>query len=222
MHTLCGYILIVYQRLTIVNDPWRHIVIALRFCYDVRVKNPRSGGKMLEKLYPDYEFAKATDVSLDFMRRKGIRGLIVDIDNTIVKDRSDCPEEDVAEWLGTVLSSGIGVCILSNGSRRRVEYLCGLLKTDGIHKAGKPSLRGFRRAMDGLGLDNAREAAVIGDQLFTDIYGANKAGMVSILVRPLSIHENEFVRFKRLFEKPILRMYHRNRIKRGDDDGRTS
>jgi HAD superfamily phosphatase (TIGR01668 family) len=170
---------------------------------------------MFRKFYPDHEFERAADVAPAFLREIGVRGVILDIDNTIVMDRSEGPEKEIAGWLAELSEAGIRAFILSNGSRRRVERLCGILGIGGLHKAGKPSQRGFRYAMREMGLEDPADVAVIGDQLFTDIIGAKRAGMAAVLVHPLSAEENAFVRLKRIFEKPILKRYHGNIKKAG-------
>jgi HAD superfamily phosphatase (TIGR01668 family) len=166
------------------------------------------GGQMLEKLYPDMLFEKITDISPQFLESRGISGIILDIDNTIMKDGQDCPDPFFFEWLESMRKNGIKAFLLSNGSRKgRVDDLCALLRIDGIHKARKPSAKGFREALRMMGLD-AGQTAVIGDQIFTDVWGARRAGIFSILLEPISPEENTFVRFKRPFEKFVLKRYH--------------
>lgn len=135
------------------------------------------------------------------LRRRGIRALIVDLDNTLTRwNDGECPAE-TARWLEQVLSAGLGVCIASNNGPRRVQAFCdGLgLSVPWVAHAGKPRPRAYRLCLERLGTPFGSTAAV-GDQVFTDVLGGNIAGLFTILVQPLGRREFVGTRALRLVE----------------------
>ncbi|MEN3203644.1 MAG: YqeG family HAD IIIA-type phosphatase [Atribacterota bacterium] len=143
------------------------------------------------------------DIDLVKLRNRGIRGLIVDLDNTLVAwDTYDLPER-IARWIEKAKEQGFAICIVSNALERRVAYFSRLLAIPGISKAQKPRRGAFRVALEILGLKR-NEVAVIGDQVFTDVFGGNRLGLYTILVRPLSEREFFTTRLGRFFERLIL------------------
>lgn len=143
--------------------------------------------------------------AVDFaaLRARGIRGLIVDLDNTLVPWRHPAPTPAVLEWLRRAEGAGLGVCIVSNGGSRRVEAFARQAGVAYVGGARKPRRHGFREAMARLGTSPA-ETAVVGDQLFTDVLGGNRLGLYTILVSPISPREFVGTRFMRLIEKLVL------------------
>lgn len=119
----------------------------------------------------------------------GIRGLILDLDNTLVQWGQPDPGEGLAGWVEGVRGAGLCACILSNNSPTRVSRFCQPLGLPGIPSATKPLGRAFRSAMTVLGTGPG-ETAVVGDQVFTDVMGGNRAGLYTILVDPMG--EREF------------------------------
>jgi HAD superfamily phosphatase (TIGR01668 family) len=155
-------------------------------------------------LTPDVVVTAAHDATPEMLRGHGVRAVMVDLDDTLIASNESEIGDDTREWLGTLRDAGMPVVLLSNGERERVERCCADLGIDGFHLAGKPFWWAFRKGLKRLGRP-AGEAAMIGDQLFTDVLGANLAGMLSILVRPLSPGMLPHTRAARHLERWILR-----------------
>ncbi|MCX7747482.1 MAG: YqeG family HAD IIIA-type phosphatase [Clostridia bacterium] len=164
---------------------------------------------MLEKYFPDIIVEKTWDIDLGLLKKSGVKGLILDIDNTLVAPHIKESNQEVFEWIQKVKSEGFKVCIVSNASRKRVLRFNEKLNVFAIHRAYKPGSKAFLKAASIMGI-NPNESAVIGDQIFTDIIGGNKLNMFTVLVNPIHKSEPLFVKFKRIVERYILARYHRN------------
>ena len=168
---------------------------------------------MLQKFYPHMIVDKVQNINLEMLKEKNIKGLILDIDNTLVPNHVKEADKGAVDWIEKVKSSGFKACIVSNASKKRVVKFNERLKLHAIHRASKPGTAAFRKALELMELEE-KEIAVVGDQIFTDIYGGNRLGAFTILVDPIdSKTEFIFVRFKRLFEKLVLKSYKSKRNK---------
>ncbi len=163
---------------------------------------------MFERYFPKFIVEKVTDIRLDFLQENGIKGLILDIDNTLVPNFVKEADDAVVEWINDMKESGIRLCILSNASKERVIKFNEKVKVTAVHRAFKPAVKGFKRAAQIMDLEPG-EIAVVGDQLFTDIKGGNKSKMTTILVKPIDANELLFVKLKRFPEKIILSQYNK-------------
>ena len=169
---------------------------------------------MLGILYPDCTAASAYTIPYEKLWRKGVRGLLFDIDNTLVPHGAPATEESVALF-ARLHEIGFATCLISNNKDPRVKPFADAIDTDYLCDAHKPSGKGFRKACAQMGTDE-KNTVFIGDQIFTDILGANLAGLPNILVKPLDPHEEIQIVFKRKLERPILWLYHRKkRLKKG-------
>ena len=148
------------------------------------------------------------DIDLTLLKQKNIKGLILDIDNTLVPTHVKEADDNIIQWLERVKELDFKVCIVSNASQTRVIKFNEKLKIFAIHRAFKPGSKAFYKAARLMDLDNG-EIAVVGDQVFTDIYGGNKAGMFTVLTKPIHPDEFIFVKFKRIFEKFVLSLYNK-------------
>lgn len=158
------------------------------------------------KLTPDAVFRNITDISPDFLEELCIKGLILDVDNTIAKYSESVPGDDIRGWCEKVKAKEIKLFILSNSKRPdRVRRMSEAIGAPFIYRAGKPSRRGFMETEKKLGLRGS-EIAVVGDQIFTDVLGAKRAGMRAFIVYPLGMDENILFRLRRLAETPFIRM----------------
>lgn len=164
----------------------------------------------MRRFVPDEVLPSVLDIDLAELKRRQIRGLLIDIDNTIVRWGEWQMEPAFAQWIQEARKSGFKICLLSNAMPHRVNSFARELNVPGVSKAMKPLGRAFRRALQVVGL-TAREVAVIGDQLFTDVYGGNRLGLYTILVSPLSTRELRTTRFMRRLE----RRFFRSMVKRG-------
>lgn len=158
---------------------------------------------MIRKLYPNAYSASIFELMPEYFQNLGIKGVIFDLDNTITPWHSKELEDKSIHLIERFLESGLRVCILSNALSKRVERMLLPLGVPGIAKARKPSRRAFQRAMEILGT-TIEETAVVGDQVFTDIYGGNRMGLHTILVRPMSKKEFIGTKFVRYFERRLL------------------
>ena len=159
---------------------------------------------MLSLFAPGLWVDSVFDIDLDGLLRRGIRGLVFDLDNTIVRWGTAEVTEELKALFVRALSLGFRACILSNNFSGRSQRIADELGVKAIGNAMKPSRRGFLRALRLMELRPA-EVAVVGDQLVTDILGGNRSGMFTILVNPLWKKELAYTRFVRRIEKAILR-----------------
>lgn len=165
---------------------------------------------MIEKFYPALTLDKVQDISVNVLEKKDIKGLILDIDNTLVPPNMKEADENAVKWIENMKAAGFKVCIVSNASKKRVIKFNERLKLNAIHRASKPGTKAFLKAARLLDFKN-NNIAVVGDQIFTDIFGGNRAGMFTILVNPIRRKENLFVMFKRLPERLVLSRYTRKK-----------
>lgn len=166
---------------------------------------------MFEKLYPTIYAESAYVVDFQKIYEKGYRVLILDVDNTLVEHGAPANDQAVA-FFEEMRRIGLRTCIISNNHEPRIEPFAKAVGSDYIFDAGKPSRKGFEKAMNLL--DGTKENTVfMGDQLFTDIWGANRVGIKSILVKPIKYDTEIQIRLKRLGEKILLPCYFRYRKK---------
>ena len=161
---------------------------------------------------PDYRFDKFNDMTVEFLREQGIKGVILDIDNTLEPYEHPLPGEHVKKWLSELRESGIGCAFVSNNNRERVELFNKDLRLPAFFKAGKPFKKNILKAMRLIGSD--RESTVLmGDQVFTDVWAARNAGIRAALVPPINDRQDALTKFKRFLERPILRKYEKGNRK---------
>lgn len=158
------------------------------------------------RFYPSVIVGGIGEITVELLEKHGIRGLILDIDNTLAPNHAAEADDKTVKWIEDLMSAGYKMCIVSNARRRRVERFNDKMKLPAVYNAMKPKMAAFVKAVRLLGLEN-KHIAVVGDQVFTDIYGGNRAGMFTILVNPLDTREGIFIRFKRIFERRILKQY---------------
>jgi HAD superfamily phosphatase (TIGR01668 family) len=168
-----------------------------------------AGRTCLIKVFCPSEMAGSVfDIDLDGLSRRGIKALIVDLDNTLVGWDSDEISPRVCQWIKSARSQGFGVCIASNGLDTRVRKVATLLDIPAIAKATKPRKRPFRQALEILGV-RPEEVAVVGDQVFTDIFGGNRMELYTILINPISPKELPTTQMVRHVERRLLTRLHK-------------
>ena len=159
---------------------------------------------MFEWVMPHAIVRTIYDIDLPQLREQGIRGIITDLDNTLVGAREPLAPPELVDWLQRVKEHGFRVVIVSNNNETRVSRFANPLGIPYIHAARKPANRAFRRALDLLGL-KANEAVVVGDQMMTDVLGGKRMGLHTILVSPIApADEGIMTRINRLLEKIAL------------------
>ena len=162
---------------------------------------------MLKQFYPASRKESTYEIHFEELYRQGIRGVIFDVDNTLVPH--DAPADTRAKELFKRLREiGLESCLASNNKEPRVKKFAQAVGTKYIYKAGKPKRRGYKEAMKQMGT-RAENTVFVGDQIFTDIWGANRAGITSILVKPINPKEEIQIVIKRVPEKLVLYFYER-------------
>ncbi len=162
---------------------------------------------MFQIFYPT-ECADSTfEISFDEWYKKGYRGIIFDIDNTLVPHDAPATNQ-VKDFFEKLRAMGFDTCLTSNNKEPRVKPFAEAVGSKYIFKAGKPSKRGYQQAMERMGTDQTN-TMFVGDQLFTDVYGANRTGIPTILVKPIHPKEEIQIVLKRYLEKVVLYFYRR-------------
>ena len=151
-----------------------------------------------------------TEVSADLLRKHHIRLLMLDFDNTIVPYTTSTPTPLMENWLKEMCASDIQLCVVSNSKRDRVKIFCDRYGIPCIIKARKPFSKGINECLAKFGIQPG-EAALVGDQIFTDTLGANCAGVTSILVKAIDNH-NFWLKARHVLEKPFIYLARKRRV----------
>ena len=161
---------------------------------------------MFKNFYADAYFDIITDISPEYLEEKGIRGIILDIDNTLIGHDVPTPDEKILAHLRLFESAGLKLCVVSNNTFDRVKNFAEKIDVEYfVPKALKPRALGYNLASKEMELP-MNEIAAIGDQIFTDIWGAKRAGCFAILTKPLHKGgEGFFIAIKRILEKPFIK-----------------
>lgn len=157
---------------------------------------------------PEYLFLDVTHITPAFLRQKGIRGLVLDVDNTLTEHGSQELRPDIAAWLCTMREAGVYMMIASNNMEKRVAPFAQRLGLEYKSFCCKPSPHGLMAARRKWGLHRS-EMALVGDQIFTDAFAAVLYGVPVLLVRPLARDIKPTIRLKRRLEAPFLARYYR-------------
>ena len=160
---------------------------------------------MLNKLYPDTYLDSIDDIDFEMYYKKGIRGIVSDIDNTLVPHGAPA-DEHIIKVFEKIHGMGIDTCLISNNRKLRVEPFAKAVNSKFIYDAHKPSRESYKKAMELMNTDK-ESTLFIGDQIFTDIFGGNRAGLDTVLTEPIdkSTDEPQIV-VKRWFEKPFRKV----------------
>jgi HAD superfamily phosphatase (TIGR01668 family) len=159
---------------------------------------------MLNKLIPSLYVQSVYNIDLDALKEQGVRGIITDLDNTLVAWDSPYATPTLITWLEDVKARGFKVCIVSNNKQLRVAEFAGPLNLPFIYEAKKPIGRAFRRALKILDT-SPNETVVLGDQIFTDVLGGNRMGLNTILVLPVAEKEWAGTKVLRAMERIVFR-----------------
>lgn len=160
---------------------------------------------MLKLLVPLMVVNTLYDINLTELKQRGICGIAFDLDNTIIPWNSSDISPEVLVWLNNLATQGFKLCLVSNNSKERVRKIAEQCGAPFVAQALKPTRSGFRQAAQMMGVSPAT-VAVVGDQLFTDILGGNRLGMVTIWVKPLTSKEFVGTKITRQFEKLAVRL----------------
>ncbi|MDR1018047.1 MAG: YqeG family HAD IIIA-type phosphatase [Lachnospiraceae bacterium] len=159
----------------------------------------------LQTFYPNRYENSTYSIDFEKLYKEGIRGLIFDIDNTLVPHGFPADHKAI-ELFDNLRKIGFKCCLLSNNKEPRVKMFNEDINVDYIFKANKPKRSGYRKAMNLMGTD-VKTTVFVGDQLFTDVWGAKRTGIYSILVKPINPKEEIQIVLKRYVEKIVLFFY---------------
>lgn len=163
---------------------------------------------MFRRFYPKRIADSSYDIDYEKLYKEGYRGILFDIDNTLVAHGADATPRAL-ELFARLKRIGFQTCLISNNSDERVRRFNKEIKTNYIHKANKPFVKNYIRAtkiMD----TRIDQTIFVGDQLFTDVYGANRIGMMTYLVKPIHPKEEIQIVFKRKLERIVLYFYRKD------------
>lgn len=164
---------------------------------------------MLEIFYPNEYVDSSYVINYEDLYRNGYRGILFDVDNTLVPHGAKA-DKRAKELFERLKKTGFSICLISNNKEHRVKSFNDEVNVKYIFDAHKPSVKGYERAMRLIGT-NKKNTVFIGDQIFTDVYGANRAGLRTILVKPIHPKEEIQIVLKRYLEKIVLFFYLRNK-----------
>lgn len=157
--------------------------------------------RMFKLFSSDFEYDSIYEIPIPTLKNKGIRGLLIDLDNTLAPWNDCNMAQEVIDWFNKLKAEGIKACILSNNTKtERVSVVAEALGIMFVSQAAKPSRRGYQMGIEALALPPA-EIAVIGDQVFTDVFGGNRMGMITILVHPMCDQEYTGTKVLRFMER---------------------
>lgn len=162
----------------------------------------------MPRFQPDFTFLSYRELTPEFLASHGITVLLLDIDNTLAPYEQSEPDEMIVAWLAAMEKAGIKTAFLSNNNGKRVELFNKTLGRPAVFYADKPAVRKGRALMESLG-GNGKNTAMMGDQIFTDVWTARRLGATAILVPPILDKQTRFTRFKRVLERGPLRRYHK-------------
>ncbi len=160
---------------------------------------------MFECFFPDEHVKSTYDIDYKALYQEGYRGILFDIDNTLVKHGGDA-DRRVKALFELLQKMGFECCLISNNKKKRVSRFNERIGVHTVFNAHKPAKKNYYYAMELMGT-KLETTVFIGDQIFTDVYGAKRIGMRNILVKPINKKEEVQIVLKRLFERPILREF---------------
>ena len=164
---------------------------------------------LLKNFYPEYTFEKVENIPDELIHKEGIKLILMDMDNTLIDSKGKYSKE-LRRWIKNIKAKGVKFYIISNSfSESTVKRISKELGVQYLYKASKPSTKAFKKICDKYPDANKCEILMVGDQLFTDIWGANRFGIRTILVKRLNKKEIIISKIKRPFERIILNHYYK-------------
>ncbi|WP_110926950.1 YqeG family HAD IIIA-type phosphatase [Bacillus massiliglaciei] len=163
---------------------------------------------MLKHFLPSEHVQSIFEIKAEDLKKRGIKGIITDLDNTLVAWDRPTATPELIKWFDNMRDHGILVTIVSNNNENRVRTFSDPLHIPFIHQARKPLTRAFKKARANMGT-KLEETVVIGDQLLTDVLGGNRVGLHTILVVPVATTDEFRTKINRYFERRIMRFFKR-------------
>lgn len=169
----------------------------------------------MDILVPDMYAQSIYTINYEKLKRSGIKCLLIDLDNTIAPVNINEPDKTIKDLFNELENMGFKIIILSNSPKSRVRPFKEHLNVDSAFSSHKPFLKKYRKIMRTYNFKDTQIAA-IGDQLFTDILGANRIGFTSILLNPMSNNDYFWTKLNRYLEKKVFKYFEkRDILKRG-------
>ena len=163
---------------------------------------------------PDYMFSGISEITPEFLKSIGIKAILCDIDNTLVTYDDPTPTEEALAFINSMTEAGIKIAFVSNNDESRVSTFNSELGFVAFPNARKPIPSNAKKAMDALGVTKS-ETAMLGDQIFTDVWTGRACGIKTLLVPPIKDKTNLFFKSKRVLEKPFIALYRSYEKKKG-------
>lgn len=164
------------------------------------------------RLYPDMYIKSIEYLPLKELKHRGIKALVFDIDNTISPYDVAEPDDWALGILNKIKSEGFKICLLSNNNEERIRIFNRKIGAYAYWKAGKPGIKTLKKAMTDMGTD-INSTAIVGDQVFTDVWCGHNAGMLSIMTAPICGRDQFVTKIKRPLEKIVMAFYFRRKRK---------
>lgn len=171
---------------------------------------------MLKQFLPNELVKSILDISPEELKARGVKGIITDLDNTLVEWDRPLATPPLIKWFDEIKKHNILVTIVSNNNEERVKAFSDPLEIPFIFRARKPFAVAFHRALSEMGIKK-EEAVVIGDQLLTDVLGGNRSGFHTILVVPVAQTDGLWTKFNRLVERRILNWFRKKGMLQWED-----
>jgi HAD superfamily phosphatase (TIGR01668 family) len=169
---------------------------------------------LLKRFFPSEYVDSINHINYKKLYEEGYRGILFDVDNTLVPYDMEHPTKQIIDLFEEIKEIGFEIALVSNNNEVRITTFNEKLQVLAIHKALKPMTRNIKRAMQSLKLKK-KNTILVGDQIFTDIYGGNRLKLKTILVVPISEKEQLITKIKRNTEKKILN-YYLKKVKKND------
>lgn len=161
-------------------------------------------------IYPNEYFKKIENIDIEFLQKNKIKALILDMDNTLINYKKEMPKT-IEKWAKELIGQGVKLYIVSNSNKKeKVKKIADLLGVPYVYFAKKPLKFGLLKAKKDLG-ENAKNIAVVGDQIFTDVIGGNRCKMFTILIDAIEEKDFWYTAWKRPIEKRIKEKIRKNR-----------
>lgn len=171
---------------------------------------------MLDKFVPDMYYKSVYDIDYNKLKKKGIKCVIFDLDNTLAPLNMNKPSKKLKDLIEDIKELNLKILIISNSNKKRVEPFKEILNVDSAYFAGKPFSKKYKKVM-GLYRLKTTQIACVGDQLLTDIYGANRLELLSILVNPIGNTDYVLTKFNRFIEPFIYnKLEKKELLKKGE------
>lgn len=166
---------------------------------------------MMKNFYPDLYVENISCITASMLTQMGMEAVVLDVDNTLVPHNDPNPTREVEEFLKDMRANNVKICIVSNNNFERVSSFAKRIGIEYfVHSALKPRAYGYLKAAEIMGIDASKTAA-IGDQIFTDVWGGNRADCYTVLVKPIDAQSEPFyIKIKRLLEMPFTKKVRRS------------